>query len=342
MRFVASYASCRRTIDQTQHRGLGCADPLVIVIALAMLAFAIGARVAAQATPPQPPTAARRAARRPRAGRRRRQGRAGGESFPAQQRPPGDPAVIARGKMIFDVACAICHGGRFARRPVERSEPPAVATRAERPGGRADPADRPGFPRRQGHAGAADSARRRQGDRRSTSTASRRSRAVRARRRAGWARRPTCSSATRRRAKSTLRRRAASAIRSPATCRTSARASLRRSRCRTSGSRAAAPADAAAAAAGRGRRRRARRPPRVVTAAISLPGNEKLEGRVLRYDDFLITLALADGTVRTFRRDGDIAEDRDRWIRSSRTARCLPTITNKAMRDLTAYLWTVK
>ncbi len=31
-------------------------------------------------------------------------------TFPAQQRPPGDPAVIARGKSLFEVNCRLCHG----------------------------------------------------------------------------------------------------------------------------------------------------------------------------------------------------------------------------------------
>src|SRR5437667_3501173 len=30
--------------------------------------------------------------------------------FPAQQRPPADPAVGARGKALFSVTCALCHG----------------------------------------------------------------------------------------------------------------------------------------------------------------------------------------------------------------------------------------
>src|ERR671911_1688620 len=32
------------------------------------------------------------------------------ESFPAQQRPPGDPAVVARGKTLYEATCAFCHG----------------------------------------------------------------------------------------------------------------------------------------------------------------------------------------------------------------------------------------
>ena len=30
--------------------------------------------------------------------------------FPAQQRPPGDPTLIARGKALYDVNCRACHG----------------------------------------------------------------------------------------------------------------------------------------------------------------------------------------------------------------------------------------
>ena len=82
-------------------------------------------------------------------------------------------------------------------------------------------------------------------------------------------------------------------------------------------------------------------PPRAVTATISLPGNEKVEGRVLRYDDFLITLVLADETIRTFRRDGDTPKIELTDPFEPHRA-LLAEIRNKDMRDLTAYLWTVK
>ena len=59
-------------------------------------------------TPP-PPTGAPTEGPPPPAGGR--QGRAAGPgTFPAQQRPPGDPAVIARGKTLYDATCAFCHG----------------------------------------------------------------------------------------------------------------------------------------------------------------------------------------------------------------------------------------
>ena len=37
------------------------------------------------------------------------QGR-GNAVFPAQQRPPGDPAVIERGRTLYSVTCTSCHG----------------------------------------------------------------------------------------------------------------------------------------------------------------------------------------------------------------------------------------
>src|SRR4051794_11445744 len=38
-------------------------------------------------------------------------GRRGGGGFvPGQQRPPADPALIARGKTIYGISCTGCHG----------------------------------------------------------------------------------------------------------------------------------------------------------------------------------------------------------------------------------------
>ena len=37
-------------------------------------------------------------------------GRGPVQTFPAQQRPPGDPAIIARGNALYGVQCRACHG----------------------------------------------------------------------------------------------------------------------------------------------------------------------------------------------------------------------------------------
>jgi cytochrome c oxidase cbb3-type subunit 3 len=81
--------------------------------------------------------------------------------------------------------------------------------------------------------------------------------------------------------------------------------------------------------------------PRVVTATITLPSGEKVEGDLVRYDDFIVTLKLADGTIRSVRRDGDVPklELRDP-LEAHKTL--LTTYTDKEMHDVTAYLVTLK
>ena len=66
-----------------------------------------------------------------------------------------------------------------------------------------------------------------------------------------------------------------------------------------------------------------------------------MEGRLARIDDFLVTLRLADGTSRTFRRDDDVpkVEVHD----PMKTHRDLLAVyTDKDMHDVTAYLVTLK
>src|SRR5215211_2484088 len=59
----------------------------------------------AQAPPPQTPPA-----QPPATPGQQGRGRGNPGVFPAQQRPPGDPAVVARGKALFSATCAPCHG----------------------------------------------------------------------------------------------------------------------------------------------------------------------------------------------------------------------------------------
>ncbi len=81
--------------------------------------------------------------------------------------------------------------------------------------------------------------------------------------------------------------------------------------------------------------------PRTVMATVTLPSGENVEGQVVRIDDFLISLQLADGTSRSFTRNGDVPKvvvrdpmktHRDLWAE----------YTDKDIHDVTAYLVTLK
>ena len=78
-----------------------------------------------------------------------------------------------------------------------------------------------------------------------------------------------------------------------------------------------------------------------VTVTITLPTGDRVEGRLVRIDDFLVTIALADETVRTFHRDGDVprVEIHDP-MKAHRDL--LSVYTDKDMHDVTAYLVTLK
>jgi cytochrome c oxidase cbb3-type subunit 3 len=80
---------------------------------------------------------------------------------------------------------------------------------------------------------------------------------------------------------------------------------------------------------------------RTVTATITLPSGEKVEGRLVRIDDFLVTVGLDDGSVRTFSRDEDVpkVEVHDP-MKAHRDL--LAVYTDKDVHDVTAYLVTLK
>ena len=69
---------------------------------------------------------------------------------------------------------------------------------------------------------------------------------------------------------------------------------------------------------GGGGRGRGGAPPTPVTAIVVDASGQKTEGRLIRLDDFSVVVALADGTSRSFRRDGDVPKIEHR---ASRTAR---------------------
>lgn len=80
---------------------------------------------------------------------------------------------------------------------------------------------------------------------------------------------------------------------------------------------------------------------RTVTATLTLPSGETVEGKLVRVDDFSITLTLADGSQRTFRRTGDtpavVIHDPLKVHRD-----LLSQYTDKDIHDVTAYLVTLK
>ena len=90
----------------------------------------------------------------------------------------------------------------------------------------------------------------------------------------------------------------------------------------------------------RGGRGAAGQDPRTPTVTVTLP-NEKVEGPLVKIDDFIVTLARPDGTLRTIRRVGDtpkvevkdpLAPHRALW----------GVMSDKDVHDVTAYLVTVK
>jgi len=92
-------------------------------------------------------------------------------------------------------------------------------------------------------------------------------------------------------------------------------------------------------AGGGGRRGAPGTQPAAVT--ITQPSGEKIEGHLIRIDDFLVTIALADSTVHTFRRDGDVPKvDVQDPMKAHRDL--LSEYTDKEMHDVTAYLVTLK
>ncbi len=80
---------------------------------------------------------------------------------------------------------------------------------------------------------------------------------------------------------------------------------------------------------------------RETTVAVTLPGGQKYEGRLERIDDFMVTLTQKDGTPRSFRRNGDVPKvDVRDPLEAHRTL--LPTYVDKDIHDVTAYLAGVK
>ena len=80
---------------------------------------------------------------------------------------------------------------------------------------------------------------------------------------------------------------------------------------------------------------------RTVTVSVTPPNGKTIDGRLLRIDDFVVTLALPDGTSRSFRRDGGVpkVEVHDPLATHREL---LSAYSDKNIHDLTAYLVTLK
>jgi cytochrome c oxidase cbb3-type subunit 3 len=79
----------------------------------------------------------------------------------------------------------------------------------------------------------------------------------------------------------------------------------------------------------------------VITVTVTLPDGEKFEGPLRRYDDFIVTLVQPDGTERSFRRDGDRPKvEINDPLKGHKDL--LGILTDKDMHDVTAYLVTLK
>jgi mono/diheme cytochrome c family protein len=78
-----------------------------------------------------------------------------------------------------------------------------------------------------------------------------------------------------------------------------------------------------------------------VTVTVTMPSGQKLEGRMERIDDFLVTLVDSEGLSHTIRRDGDTpkVEIHDPLEPHRQLLR---TYTDKDIHNLTAYLVTLK
>jgi cytochrome c oxidase cbb3-type subunit III len=90
---------------------------------------------------------------------------------------------------------------------------------------------------------------------------------------------------------------------------------------------------------GRGRGAAANVPPTTVT--VTLASGQKVEGRLVRIDDFTVTLADSDGMQRSFRRDGDKPKVEIHDPLQPHKA-LLGVYSDKDIHNVTAYLETVK
>lgn len=77
------------------------------------------------------------------------------------------------------------------------------------------------------------------------------------------------------------------------------------------------------------------------TATITLPSGQTLQGRLMRIDEFSVSVVEADGTTRSFTRRGDVPKIEIRDPMAAHKA-MLREYTDKNIHDVTAFLVTLK
>lgn len=78
-----------------------------------------------------------------------------------------------------------------------------------------------------------------------------------------------------------------------------------------------------------------------VTVTVTIAGGQRVEGKLGRIDDFIVTLTQADGTPRSFRRDGDVPKvELHDPLKPHKDL--LPTYTDRDIHNVTAFLVTLK
>ena len=78
-----------------------------------------------------------------------------------------------------------------------------------------------------------------------------------------------------------------------------------------------------------------------VTVTVTTPSGEKASGRLVRIDHFIVTMALEDGAIRSFRRVGDSPRVEIQDPLAGHKA-LFSVLTEKDIHDTTAYLVTLK
>jgi cytochrome c oxidase cbb3-type subunit 3 len=279
------------------------------------------------------------------------QGRGAPQGFPAQQRPPGDPAVIARGKTLFETTCAFCHGRDL--RGGETGGPNllrSLLVLGDQAGEAIIPVVRNGRPDKTPpmpalplpdedvkaiaeyiHSIAALSPR--QGMPPPTDAAAELNVLV------GDA----AAGETFFAAKCASCHSPGGDLQGIATRITDAKR-LQNFWVSGGATEGRGPSTGSGRGGGRGRGRSAEPGapnPRAITVTVTTPSGERVEGRLGRIDDFFVSLLLEDGSIRSFTRDGAVPKVQLHDPLEPHRA-LLATLTDKNMHDVTAYLATLK